>query len=91
MLGCLITVCNFFTPGTKPILCVLRTSQHRLNFEGLCISVVQSWKYLLRRLMNRLIDMNHMDCDYALRKLIICSKKVYGNKSDPCHGLPYFF
>lgn len=91
MLGCLIAVYNFFTPGTKAILCVLRTDQHSLNGEGLCISVVQSWKYLLRGLMNPLIDMNHMDCEYALRTLISCSKKVYGKKSDPCHGIHYFF
>lgn len=81
MLSCLITVYNFSTPGTKPILCVLRTNQHRLNFEGLCIPLVGSRKHLL----------NHMDCGYTLRKLNSCSEKVYGKKSDPCHGKHYFF
>jgi len=62
MLVFLVTVCNFSAPGTKTIMCVLCTNQHRLNFEGLCVPVVRSRKHLLRRLMNRMIDMNDMDC-----------------------------
>lgn len=41
--------------------------------------------------MNHMIDMNHMDCGYTLRKLNSCSEEVYGKKSDPCDGIHDFF
>lgn len=37
MLGCLITLYDFSTPGTNPVLCELGANQHRLDFKGLCI------------------------------------------------------
>lgn len=77
MLGCLITAYNFSIPGTKPVLCALYTNQHRLNIEGLCVPVLQSWQHLLRRLVDYMIDMNHMDCRYTLRNLNSCSKKAH--------------
>lgn len=37
MLGCLITLYDFSTPGTNPVLCEIGARQHRLDFKGLCI------------------------------------------------------
>lgn len=67
MLGCLITLYDFSTPGTNPVLCVL--GANRLDFQGLCIPALQSRRHLLRRLVNHIMDMNHTDRRYTLTNL----------------------
>lgn len=69
MLGCLITLYDFSSPGTNPVLCALGANQHRLHFKGLCMPVLQSRRHLLRRLVNHIMDMNHVDCGNTLRNL----------------------
>lgn len=69
MLGCLIPLYDFSAPGTSPVLCVLGANQHRLDFRGLCIPVLQSRRHLLRRLANHIMDMNPMGCGYTLGNL----------------------
>lgn len=69
MLSCLIPLYDFSTPGTNPVLCVLGANQHRQDFKGLCIPVLQSRRHLLRRLVDHIMDMNYMDCGYTLGNL----------------------